>query len=539
MTPSSSATDDLPATAAAAAEELLELRAQLEAARAELDTRERTIEALTRRVQTLLEALRLARAGAFGARSEKGSPEEAFDELENVEASDGDGENEDASTEPDEGAVPGEDERTPRPKRTPRRRALPPELPRVREVHELPEEERQCPCGCTLSEIGEERSERVDVVPARVQVIECVRKKYACRACEETVRTAPVPPSVLPKSVLTTNTAAYAIVAKYADGLPLYRLSGILERHGIALSRQTLSGAVLRTAAALEPLIETLAAHLHEGLVMHIDETRVQVLNEPGRAPQSQSYMWVQRGGPPGRTVVRFAYEPSRAAVVPERLIGDYAGAVMTDGYEVYRRVARDGTFVHLVCWAHARRKFVEAKKAQPKGRSGKADAALSLIGKLYGIERACAGSDAAQRHRTRAERAVPVLAELEAWLERSAATVAPKGALGRAIGYAREYWTELVRYVENGAWPIDNNAVENAIRPFVIGRKAWLFSASERGAKASAGLYSLIETARANGREPYGYLCWLLERIPGASTEADLDALMPWNAPPSAIAPT
>ena len=236
---------------------------------------------------------------------------------------------------------------------------------------------------------------------------------------------------------------------------------------------------------------------------------------------------------------MRFTYEASRAAAVPERLIGDYAEAVMTDGYEVYRRVAKDGAFVHLVCWAHARRKFVEARKAQPKGRSGKADAALSLIGKLYGIERTCARSDAATRQLARVERAAPVLAELEGWLERSAATVAPKGALGRAIGYAREYWTELTRYVENGAWPIDNNAVENAIRPFVIGRKAWLFSASERGAKASAGLYSLIETAKANGREPYGYLCWLLEGLPSASTEAELDELLPWNAPPSAITPT
>ena len=475
MTPPTDPDPDL------ASEELAELRGQLDAALARLArldeerleregtiaAHERTIEALTRRVESLLEALRLARAGAFGARSEKGSAEEAFDELENVE--DEQGGDEDAPVGTDEATGLDHEGPPPRPnKRTPRRRALPPELPRVREVHELPENERRCPCGCTLTEIGEERSERIDVVPARVQVVECVRKKYACRACEETVRTAPLPPSILPKSILTGNTAAYAIVAKYADGLPLYRLSGILERHGIALSRQTLSGAVLRVAAALEPLLERLGAHLAAGALMHMDETRVQVLNEPGRAPQSHSYMWVQRGGPPGRTVVRFHYESSRAAVVPARLLGDYAGALMSDGYEAYRRVAREGAFVHLVCWAHVRRKFLEAKKAQPKGKSGKADAALSLIGKLYAVERACAGSDAATRHRTRAERAVPRLAELETWLERSAATVAPKGALGRAIGYAREYWAELTRYVEDGAWPIDNNAVENAIRPFV-----------------------------------------------------------------------
>ena len=448
------------------------LQTERKAAATEKLGMQREIDSLRRQLATVIEALGLERLRAYGARSEKAPGQhDLFDEAENDEAS-----------APSDGTSDGvaDDMASPTPRQRPRARApLPKDLPRKRIVHELSDAERQCPCGCTMREIGETTSEQLDIIPAQVQVIEHVRKTYSCSACDESIRTAPPAPSILPKSIVSANTAAYLVTAKYADGLPLYRMSTILKRYGITLPRQTLSEAVLRSATRVEPLIEILRERLRQCTLLHMDETRVQVLKEPGKSAQHQSYMWVQRGGPPGETVVRFTYAPTRAATVPERLISDYAGAVMTDGYEVYRRVAKDGAFVHLVCWAHARRKFVEARKAQPKGRSGKADAALSLIGKLYGIERTCARSDAATRQLARVERAAPVLAELEGWLERSAATVAPKGALGRAIGYAREYWTELGRYVENGAWPIDNNAVENAIRPFVKWRSLCTTSSS------------------------------------------------------------
>lgn len=500
--------------------------AEIERAHATIARLERQLERLRRQNDTLLEALRIERHRAWGARSEK-SPEQAelFDEAEDTPLESED----DEVVLEEEPAAP-----TPRPRRPPARRPLPPSLPRRRLVHELPESERRCPCGCTMVEIGEKRSEELEIIPAKVEVIEHVRKSYACKGCEEraTVRTAAAPASMLPKSIASDNTLAYLIVAKYADGLPLYRLSTILARHGIELPRQTLSESVLRGAARLEPLIAALGEHLREGAVLHMDETRVQVLNEPGKAARSQSYMWVQRGGPPGEVVVHFSYEPSRAAAVPERLLGDYAGAVMTDGYEAYRRVARTGAFTHLACWAHARRKFVEAKKGQVKGASGRADVAIALIGKLYGVERAQANSDVEARERARQERSVAVLGQLREWLEESALKVPPKGALGKAVHYALEYWPELARYVENGAWPIDNNVAENAIRPFVIGRKAWMFSDSQRGARASANLYSLIETAKANGREPYRYLCWLFERLPTTPAEEIL-TLAPWNAPP------
>lgn len=501
------------------------LKAQLNAASAEISALQRKLKSTEVQLRTAIEALRIERCRAYGARSEK-SPGQAelFDEAESTDAEDDITE---GDTELPSAAAPN---KRPRPVRKP----LPAELPRIRRVHELDAADRQCPCGCTMREIGETTSEELDIVPATIQVIEHVRKTYSCSKCDESIRTAPPAPSMLPKSIVSSNSLAYLVTAKFADGLPLYRMSTILKRYGIDLPRQTLSESVLKGAGRLEPLIEVLRGHLQRTTVMHMDETRVQVLKEPGKSARSQSYMWVQRGGPPGQTTILFTYDPSRSAAVPERLLAGYDGALMSDGYEAYRRVSRVRGLDHLCCWAHARRKFVDAKKAQPKGKSGKADAAIALIGKLYAVERECATSDAVARHRTRQARSVPVLAQLHAWLLKTAGEVPPKSAIGKAVHYALDYWVELSRYVENGDWPIDNNVAENAIRPFVVGRKAWLFSNSQRGAKASANLYSLIETAKANGQEPYRYLCWLFKQFPVTAPE-DIAQLAPWSMPTEA----
>jgi len=470
-------------------------------------------------IDSFIEALHLERQRRYGTRSEKSPGQgELFDEAE-VECDEGSAETNQPS-------------QTTRPPRTaPARKPLPADLPRVRTVHELAKDERVCSCGCMLSEIGEERSEQLDIIPATVRVIEHIRKKYACKACENTVKTAPRPNVLLPKSIASANTMAFIITSKYADGLPLYRLSEILKRYHIDLPRQTLSESVLRTAAMLQPLIDRMKQALLRSPVLHMDETPVQVLNEPGKSAQSRSYMWVQRGGPPGQEIVQFTYDPSRASSVPAQLLSGYSGVLMTDGYQPYRTVAAAQQLTHLCCWAHARRKFKEAQRVQPKGKSGRADVAISLIGKLYAVEKQIVLSDAATRHRTRQEKSVPVLEQLQAWLEKTAQQVPPKNAIGKAVHYTMKFWPELTRYTENGSWPIDNNAAENAIRPFVMGRKAWLFSNSQRGARASADLYSLIETAKANQREPYQYLSWLFERLPVTPTD-ELDQLLPWNMP-------
>lgn len=211
---------------------------------------------------------------------------------------------------------------------------------------------------------------------------------------------------------------AYVITAKYVDGLPLYRLSGIFERYGVDFPQQTLSESVLAVAAKLEPLLQYLGTEISAGPLMHMDETRVQALNEPGELPQSQSYMWVQRGGPPGTPIACFVCDPGRSTVVPEQLLKEYQGVLMSDGYKPYRTVAAVQGLTHLCCWAHARRRFTEAQKAQPKGCSGRADKGLAMIDKLYAVEKQCRDSDAATRHRTRQESSVPALTTLKAWLE-------------------------------------------------------------------------------------------------------------------------
>lgn len=477
-------------------------------------------ESFQKQLNTLIEALHLERHRRYGTRSEKAPGQgELFDEAEQ--------DNDEVIVESDKDSAAS----SPKLKKTGTRKPLPKELPRVRHVHELPEEERQCDCGCTLEKIGEQISEQLDIIPASVQVIEHVRVKYACKHCEDGVKTAPRPATLLPKSIASANTMAFVITSKYADGIPLYRLSSILKRYQIDIPRQTLSESVLKTATLIEPLIDRLREHLMQSPVLHMDETPVQVLNEPDKTPQSRSYMWVQRGGPPSQSVVQFTYSPSRATAVPNELLTGFCGTLMTDGYKPYRTVAATKELTHLCCWAHARRKFVEAQKAQPKGKTGKADMAISLIGKLYAIEKPVKFSDAAQRHRTRQEQSVPQLKKIKAWLEKTAQQVPPKSAIGKATHYSLEYWPELTRYVENGQWPIDNNIAENAIRPFVIGRKNWLFSNSQRGAKASANLYSLIETAKAIQVEPYQYLSWLFERLPKTRPD-NIDSLLPWNMP-------
>ncbi len=474
---------------------------------------------LKQQIHSLLEALRLEKHRLYGKSSEKAPDQsELFDEA-------------DACIDVVDDEEPVVKAQPTQKNKRPVRKPLPPELPRVRHVIELSKEERQCSCGCTLVEIGEDISEQVDIIPVQVQVTQHVRKKYACKHCDDTIKLAPKADVLLPKSLASGNTMAYVIASKYVDGLPLHRLSGILDRYGIELSKQTLSASVLKVAEKIEPLIEHFKRQLMSSPLLFMDETRVQVLNEPGKTPESNSYMWVQRGGPPGKPVVQFHYDPGRSTATAARLLNGFTGTLMTDGYKPYRAVAKGQGLNHLCCWAHSRRQFMEAQKVQPKGKTGKADMAINFIGKLYGVEKQTKDSDAATRHRTRQQISVPVLKQFHAWLLKSQQQVPPKTALGKAINYTLEYWPELSRYTEDGEWPIDNNQAENAIRPFVIGRKAWLFSHSQRGATASANLYSLVESAKANGKEPYRYLSWLFEKLPGADMD-NVETLMPWNMP-------
>jgi hypothetical protein len=254
------------------------------------------------------------------------------------------------------------------------------------------------------------------------------------------------------------------------------------------------------------------------------------VLKEPGRDPSTKSQMWVQRGGPPDRPIVLFDYDPSRAQAVPLRLLEGWRGFLMADGLESYGAIAFKDGVTRLGCWVHARRRFVEAAKLMPAGKTGRAHEALAFIGKLYAIEKDCRALSVAERGAVRQRQSHAVLEALRRWLDEVMPTVPPSASLGQALGYLHNQWPRLVRYIERGDLPIDNNPAENAIRPFVVGRKAWLFADTQAGARASALIYSLIETAKANGLEPYLWLRNVLRALPSATTVEHFDALLPWN---------
>ena len=419
-------------------------------------------------------------------------------------------------------------------KRRGKRKPLPADLPRIEVIHELPAHELTCVCGCRKHAIGEEISEQLEIVPMQIRVIRHVRKVYGCRVCEAAPVTADKPAQLIEKSMASPSVLAMLLTTKYVDGLPLHRFEKVLSRHGIDISRQTLARWVIQCGEHFQPLLNLMRDGLLASRVVHCDETRVQVLKEPSRETSSQSWMWVQTGGPPGKPVTLFDYSTSRAQEVPTRLLEGYRGYVMTDDYAGYNALGVQPGVERLGCWAHARRKFVEAKKVQPKGKTGRADIALNLINKLYAIERDLKASDDGERKVGRHEHSLPVLAQLKSWIGKTQPQVTAQNALGKAINYLASNWSKLERYVEEGYLPIDNNAAERAIRPFVIGRKNWLFSDTPKGATASAQLYSLVETAKANGQEPYAWLRHALERLPVASSVEDYEALLPWNCSPA-----
>jgi len=522
------------------ATELLTLREEVSALKSTLEENAVTIESLEGENNRLETEVRLLRQKLYGQKSERlavvdpAVQAHLFNEAE-------------ATKDEEEEEATGEIEIGPHRRKKGGRRPLPENLPRVEEVHDLPEEEKVCGCGGSLSRIGEEVTEELDVIPRQYRVIRHIRPKYACKKCEGVesdkgaVQVAPAPVQLLPKTMATAGLVASVVVEKFADGLPLYRQAARFAREGIELSRGTLSNWVVRVGELCTPLVEALREELRAGPVINADETPVQVLKEPGRANTTQSYMWVFRGGmpPPERgdgSVVVFAYRPTRSAEdILKEYLTEYAGCVQTDGYNGYTALS-ELSVRHAGCWAHVRRKFVDVVRAVEQARKGKerrggsADVALSKIRRLYEIERE--GKERKLRGAAlvalRRERSLPLLEEFHRWLESRIGSTPPKGLLGVAMGYALTQWDRLVVYVEDPHVGLDNNAAENAIRPFAIGRKNWLFAGSPAGAHASATLYSLVETAKANNVEPYRYLRYVFERLPHATTPEDYRKLTP-----------
>jgi len=506
------------------------LERQVEQHRSELEARED-------RIAILEEYLRLSRAKRYGASSEKSMADQLglglFNEAEQWLDAEGIGPEEEESV-----LVPAH------PRRKPGRKPLPPELPRVEVLHDLPEDEKVCAQGHALAEIGRDTSEQLEVIPAQIQVIRHVRPRYACPHCKDGVRVAPPPALALPKSQAGPGLLAYVAVCKYVDALPLYRQEQILQRYGIELQRATLAHWMVKLGAVVQPLVNLMRDDLMDSGFVQCDETRFQVLKEPGKRAQSQSYLWAQRGEHEGRPILLFDYDPSRSGEVPKRLLAGFEGILQTDGYEGYPAVVSAQGLVHAGCWAHARRKFDEAQKGQgnpkkkPSGRKAKAGQALAYIRKLYQIDRKLSELSAEERARERRTRAGPVIEELRRWLDATLGEVTPQSLTGKALHYLDKQWPKLVRFLDDGRIPLDTNAVENAIRPFVMGRKNWLFADTVRGAEASANLYSLIQSAKTNGHEPFAYLRHVLQRLPTAATVDDYQALLPHRLAPDDVPP-
>jgi transposase len=493
----------------------------------ELDAKSERIDAQAAQIRQLEEFVRLLRHHRFGRTSEQTSRLQLglFNEAEvSADAA----EKEDAEAAGIEIAA-----HTRRPHG---RRPLPSFLPRVEIVHDLPEAEKVCATdGTPLVRIGEEVCEQIEIIPATIQVLRHVRPKYACPSCHTGIHIAPLPPQPIPKSVASPALLAHVAVAKYVDALPLHRQELILGRIGIELPRATLAHWMVRAGELVQPLVNLLRDDLLAGGVVQCDETPFQVLKEPGKPATSLSYLWVQRSLSRDAPVVLYDYDPSRSGRVPERLFEGFEGVIQTDGYEGYTAVGQRPGIVHVGCWAHARRKFDEALKgmrgAERKATSRKESVALQGLGflqKLYAIERTAKDATSDERTRLRDERSRPVVAALRRGLDDALPRVAPQTLTGKALTYLDHQWPKLARILDDGRIPLDTNLVENAIRPFVVGRKNWLFADTVRGAHASAHLYSAIETAKANALEPYAYRRLVFTALPRAETLVDFEALLP-----------
>ena len=401
-----------------------------------------------------------------------------------------------------------------KPKTQPKRVALPAELPRTLIRHEP--QNTHCQCGCQLKRIGEDISEKLDYTPGVFSVEQHIRGKWICTDCE-TLTQAPVPAHVIDKGLPTTGLLAHVLVAKYADHLPLYRQEHIFGRAGYPIARSTLADWVGRCGHALQPLADALRETILNHPVVHADETPVPVL-EPGKKKTSRAYIWAYCTTPYADTkAVVYDFAPSRAGEHARRFLEGWQGKLVCDDYSGYKASFGQGVS-EVACMAHARRKLFELHES---GKSTLAATALEQIGRLYEIERQAKGLDDQQRHILRQQRAKPVTDELHTWLVASRQKVPDGTATAKAIDYSLKRWGALIRYLDDGGVPIDNNQVENQMRPWALGRKNWLFAGSLRSGRRAAAVMSLIQSARLNGHDPYEYLKDVLARLPTQKASA------------------
>jgi len=431
----------------------------------------------------------------------------------------------------------------------PGRKPIDSKIRRVERILDIPEEDKKCACGADLTRIGEETCEKLEIVEPQIYVDKIIRPKYACRSCEGTadedtpaVRIASVGPSMIPRGIASPSVLSHIMTSKFEDHLPYYRQEKQFERIGADISRQDMANWQQHVFMKLIPLFALLKATVKSGPVMQMDETSVQVMsgikngkaevqNEDAKPDIHQGWMWLARGGPPGKKVIWYAYHESRAGKHAKEFLEGYCGYLQTDGFNGYDYAVKDNpAIIHVGCFAHARRKFFEASKASKVNKS--AEEGIKYIRKLYDLEDALRGKNLHEDEflKQRAEAALPILEQFKSWLLKRSKEVQPTSLMGTAIKYALNQWDKMTAYLGSYHLTPDNNACENAIRPFVVGRKNWLLCGSPQGAKSSCGIYSLIETAKQNGLVPAHYLRALFEKAPYASSSEDWEKLLPWN---------
>lgn len=516
------------------AHEIASLKVALAASHGELDQ-------LRQKYQILSDSYEKIRRLHFGTSSEK-LPQDGdeaqlglFNEAEAY-----------AEQETEEGQVQQQESPSAKPRKKPGRKPIPANLVRIEIPHDVPESEKSCPCcGKARPCIGDERTQEIHVVPATAVVHVHVRMKYGECSCQgfadsglAAVIKGPAPVKIIPGGLFSNETIALVLAAKFADGIPLYRSEKIFSRAGLDTNRATLSNQVLQVGRKVGPLLDLMWADALCSPVIGMDETTVQVLKEPGKKAQSKSYMWVTRAYLEERPIILYRYSPTREGSNAWKTLEDYGGYLQTDGFGGYKAIGERPGIIHVACWAHIRRKFMDAYELQDADK-GFIKGMLDLIANLYRIEKtlrerlndpqARRPLNASQFLDERKRLAGEPLGLIRQWLDTNQPKVAPKSKLGEAISYTMGQFERATRYVEHVLLTPDNNAVENAIRPFVIGRNSWMFNINPRGAHASAGIYSLVITAKANGLEPYAYLCRLCNELPLAKDEAALRKLLPY----------
>ncbi|VAW84805.1 Mobile element protein, partial [hydrothermal vent metagenome] len=469
--------------------EVVQLRGTVIEKEQAIAEKEHTINEKKQRIEQLLDYILLLRKRQFGSSADRPNRDQLnlFDEaeLEQLLADLDDSPSNQDDSEPKAKEKDGSE------KKKPIRRPLPAHLDRIEKIIDFSEKEKAA-MGDDWTLIGYDTSEQLAIIPRQHYIIEYKRPKYVpnndeVTGAEQGVKIAPRPNQIIPKSIAHSSVIADVVTRKFVDGLPFYRQETINAREGIDLSRQTMSSWVIQLHDRLTPLMAALKQTLYRGRVIHIDETRLQVLNEPGRKNTQLSQMWVYGGGPPDNPVIWFQYADTRSSDVPEDFLypkgGNYPDGAMyliTDGYSGYNALSNNpGILGHAACWAHVRRKFIEATHG--RNNTAAAHQMVALIRKLYQIERLTKEDSPEERKAIREKRATPILDKIKMWLDQKVGKVLPKSPLGKAIAYTLGLWPKLTLYLEDGHIEIDNNVAENAIRPFVIGRKNFLFSGSPR----------------------------------------------------------